>query len=96
MLDELANTYQRDNAGYQEKLRLLQEENQAHVQALREAAESGKVRQLISLLKKCIIHKTGINLHFVYLFFFSSYGEFYQLKLCHLIHLFVLFSPVLF
>lgn len=44
MLDELANTYQRDNAGYQEKLRLLQEENQAHVQALREAAESGKTR----------------------------------------------------
>lgn len=46
MLDELANTYQRDNAGYQEKLRFLQEENQAHVQALREAAESEKVRQL--------------------------------------------------
>lgn len=69
MLDELANTYQRDNAGYQEKLRLLQEENQAHVQALREAAESEKVRQLISLLKKCIIHKTGINLPFVYLIY---------------------------
>lgn len=46
MLDELANTYQRDNAGYQEKLRVLQEENHAHVQALREAAGSEKVRHL--------------------------------------------------
>lgn len=52
MLDELANTYQRDNAGYQEKLRLLQEENQAHVQALREAAESEKVRQCHFTKKK--------------------------------------------
>lgn len=65
MLDELANTYQRDNAGYQEKLRLLQEENQAHVQALREAAESEKVRQL-KFIEECIIHKTGINLPFVH------------------------------
>lgn len=59
MLDELANTYQRDNAGYQEKLRLLQEENQAHAQALREAAESKKVRQLISLLKKASFIRQG-------------------------------------
>ena len=43
MLDELANTYQRDNAGYQEKLRALQEENDSHVQAIREAAEGEKV-----------------------------------------------------
>jgi hypothetical protein len=43
MLDELANTYQRDNAGYQEKMRVLQEENEAHIQALREGAENEKV-----------------------------------------------------
>lgn len=64
MLDELANTYQRDNAGYQEKLRVLQEENHAHVQALREAAGSEKVRHL-HLLKKCMMYNTGINLTFV-------------------------------
>nr|XP_022300217.1 GRIP1-associated protein 1-like [Crassostrea virginica] len=46
MLDELANTYQRDNAGYQEKLRALQEENDAHVQAIREAAEGEKTRNM--------------------------------------------------
>ncbi|XP_055998866.1 GRIP1-associated protein 1-like [Ostrea edulis] len=44
MLDELANTYQRDNAGYQEKMRVLQEENEAHMQALREGAENEKLR----------------------------------------------------
>lgn len=59
MLDELANTYQRDNAGYQEKLRLLQEENQAHVQALREAAESEKVRQLKFIEKNASFIRQG-------------------------------------
>ncbi|XP_060083093.1 GRIP1-associated protein 1-like [Ylistrum balloti] len=59
MLDELANTYQRDNASHQDKLRQLEEAHEAEVKVLQaklvseqgQSAECMKLRQQVDELK---------------------------------------------
>ena len=53
MLDELANKYQRDSAGHQEKLRQMEDEQEVEIRVLQENLTSEHVSNII-----CIMYHT--------------------------------------
>lgn len=55
MLDELANKYQRDSAGHQEKIRQMEDEREVEIRDLQEKLNSEHVSNIVCIMEHTIL-----------------------------------------